>query len=619
MTSLSLAACSAGGSQTILANDGAARAPGEVVACAPGTMSSLDGASCTPVGPTSIPKGFAKVDDAGGGWGFRAVRPAKACTNDTRAVLGETACAPVDDCDAPFPPAGAVVVRGGDGVALRQAISSARAGGVVAVDSGTYDVSAKPAFAMPSDVRIVGRCAREVIIKGAGDNVAFGFERGRLRLESLTFSNFYETMQVSGPTATAEITNVVFDGNNVAVFADNGGRATVRTSVVDGTRSKRPDKDTVRGVVAFPGGSITVEDTELRDVDRPFTALKEKSSITVRRSIAKGRGLDEDATVFAVWGGKISIEESSITSQRGQFLAAGISYRDNTESERDDAAITVRASELVQAGSYQELGFADAHGGASIMVEESSVQHLSSQAFAAFEAASRVTLRNSVVTLGEVGKRDGFGPSAISGGLLEVEGTAILGMRGLGISATGDGSRLSVSSSLVLGTTAGPSASKVGSLETQSMGIEVAHDAVGTIKDTVIADNDQAGLVVGSRGRAEAEGLVVQGTKAWGDGALGHGEGVMLFTDGHLSLRSSVVRGNGQVGLVAMRSSGLVENTRFERNLGGVEVWETSVRNAAASEPPGDRELVLVQNTFVETGLEVKVTVEEGPAMSADR
>lgn len=615
LASLSLAACTAAGSQTIV-QGGPAPAPGESVACAAGTMTTVDGASCTPVGPTAIPRGFEVNAE---GWGFHAVRSAKACTADTRAGLGETTCLPVDDCDAPFPPAGAVVVRDGDAVALRQAISSARAGTTVAVDSGTYDVTAKPAFAMPSDVRIVGRCAREVVIRGAGDNNAFGFERGTLRLESLTFSNFYETMQVSGPTAVAEITNVVFDGNNAAVFADAGGRATVRRSVIDGKRSSRTAKDTVRGLVAFPGGSITIEDSELRDIDRPFTALKEKAQIDVRRTIATGRGLDEDVTVLAVYGGKITIEESSITSERGQFLGVGISHRDNDESANDDASVTVVNSELSQPRGYMELGFGSAAGGSSIVIEGSTIHHSSPTALAAFEGGSRVSLRTSVITLADVGTKDGFGASALSGGQLEVEGSAIIGARGVGINATGDGSRLTVSSSLVLGTTAGPSASDVGGLRSQSMGIEVAHDAVATLTGSVMADNDQAGLVVGSRARAQAEGIVVQGTKAWGEGGLGHGEGITLFADGNLSLHASVVRGNAQVGFLAMRSSGVVEGTRFERNLGGVEVWETAVRNGASGDAPGDRELVLVENVFTETGTDVKVTVEGGPAMAADR
>jgi hypothetical protein len=155
-------------------------------------------------------------------------------------------------------------------------------------------------------------------------------------------------------------------------------------------------------------------------------------------------------------------------------------------------------------------------------------------------------------------------------------------------------------------------------LTSQSVGIEVAHEAVATINGSVIADNDQSGLVVGAAAHVDAEGIVVQGTHPWGDGGLGHGEGVTLFADGELSLRGSVVRSNGQVGLVAMRSSALVQSTRFERNVGGVEVWETAVRRGASGDTAGVRELVLVEDAFRETGEEVKVTVEAtGPLTSA--
>ena len=85
-------------------------AAGVLDSCAAGTMISLDGTSCAPVGVTTsgLAAGFEMNED---GWGFHAVRPAKQCAGATRTVLGETACVPIDDCNAAFPPANATVVR----------------------------------------------------------------------------------------------------------------------------------------------------------------------------------------------------------------------------------------------------------------------------------------------------------------------------------------------------------------------------------------------------------------------------------------------------------------------------------------------------------------------------
>jgi hypothetical protein len=66
-----------------------------------------------------------------------------------------------------------------------------------------------------------------------------------------------------------------------------------------------------------------------------------------------------------------------------------------------------------------------------------------------------------------------------------------------------------------------------------------------------------------------------------------------------------------------MRSSALVQSTRFERNVGGVEVWETAVRRGASGDTAGVRELVLIEDAFRETGDEVKVTVEATGPLTA--
>lgn len=74
--------------------------------------------------------------------------PAVACTGATRERLGDAACVPVGDCNAPFPPAGALLVDDDftaaqiDATHFRSvgaALAAAPAGGVVAVDAGRYE------------------------------------------------------------------------------------------------------------------------------------------------------------------------------------------------------------------------------------------------------------------------------------------------------------------------------------------------------------------------------------------------------------------------------------------------------------------------------------------------
>jgi hypothetical protein len=615
LTSLILSACSGGGGSagptTKDAATGEAGASGPPVTCKPGTMSTVAGTSCVAVGPTKIPTGFAVSSD---GWGFQSIRPAAPCTGATRGALGQTACAPIDDCNAAFPPPGAVVVRGGDSTALWSAINGAAPGSTVAVDSGLYTVTAKPAFATPVKVRIVGRCASQVVIQGAADNTAFGFTKGELSLESLTFRGFDDTLEVVAAGATADVYHVVFESAGLAAWADSGGKVTFRESVIDATGSPKV-QSTTTGVLATNGSSVTVSDSEIRGSDGAIASLK-GSHVSVAGTIMTGPGDTQNIFVLASWGSTVTIDSSVISVATGQVLEPGLSLATNM-GQSDLSNVTVTRSEVLHTGPYFNLGFGGADGGATLDIEESTIRAGMSFGVSAYEAGSKVTLNNVAMVLRDMGPSNEVdGVDLLMGGSAQITGSAIVGARGFGVSVLDQGTRLTMTGSVVAGAIEAPAAAMTqGGPTTMCAGVDVDHYATASIEGSVISDNDQSGLVVGISALVDAQDVVVENTQAWNATGLGHGEGVTLYTGATIFLHASAVRGNGQVGLVAMRSSGVVDTTLFSDNAaGGVEVWETTVRQGSAGDKPAANELILADDTYASTGKNVIVDTGSGRA-----
>src|SRR5205085_374296 len=102
------------------------------------------------------------------GWGcvdYKSV----GCDGATRESAASADCVPVGNCDAPFPPAGAIVVDDSFTDAqvdathfktISAAIDAATAGATVAIESGTYAEEIK----IGKSLKLVGRCAEKVVI-----------------------------------------------------------------------------------------------------------------------------------------------------------------------------------------------------------------------------------------------------------------------------------------------------------------------------------------------------------------------------------------------------------------------------------------------------------------------
>ncbi|MDB4998673.1 MAG: hypothetical protein JWM74_6105 [Myxococcaceae bacterium] len=560
-------------------------------ACGPQTRPTVDGTACSAVGPTAIPAGFEASAD---GWGFRAIRPTAACTGATRAVLGQTTCVPLDDCNAAFPPAGATAVVTANGAStLSETIQYAPAGSVIAVDRGTYVYNAHAGMLARPDIRVVGRCASDVIIQGDGTNAAFGIPRGHLTVEGVTLRNFATAVALSGNTASLDLRHVYFEADGQAVSADMGSQVTLSQSAFDGVGRSKVSSDPIRVVVAQHGSKVDVVESDVRDPTRAFTAFDQGSVVNVRRTIATSRIPSDDIFVLAMVGGAITIDESHVATERTSLVNAGESRRYSMVAN-DPAVVKIHASALEQLGAYIPGTTTGVMGGATLDVDESTVRYSSNLGLSAFEAGSHAKFHNSVWVAEDVKGQQTYGMSAIQGARVDLDGTAVVSARGLAIGAYDEGTVLSLTGSLVTGTV---TASSDASGSATAIAVLVMKNAHATFADSAIAGNVQQGLVIANEALVDAEGLVVDGTTTDADGALG--DGIYVSDDARLTMRASSVRRNAWFGLVMMRASGAVDRTRFEDNAGGaVDVWETTVSRPATAADPNARELVLTQVTF---------------------
>jgi hypothetical protein len=568
--------------------------------CGPGTMPSLALGTCVAVGPTIVPKGFARAHD---GWGVLALRPADGCTGAKRAVLGQTACVPIDNCGAPFPPPEAsVVVRPGGGVTLREAIATAKRGATIAVDSGTYEVVEKPAFATPPDVRVVGRCAAEVKIHGLPENTAFGFSIGKLFLSGVTLSGFGVAIEMDSAATQAEFRNVFFDHNAAAIRADHGAKVVVENSVVDGGHANVTFEDLdqeTKAFVVLRGSQLRIRESEIRDTDRAFTALGADSQINAARVFVRSRTTAPTLAALAMHDAHIAIDESFISVQGTHMFGLGQSQR-NAKTSRDTASLRVHSSELFQDGAYLDRPLIAADGGVSLEVEESTIHYNAYSLLGIGDGGTRGTLKHVVARSNGVEGQERNGATALFGASLEVTGSAFLGACGIGVSSSGQGTRLSMVDSLVRDTTsASPQSDKAARL---SYGGYIGHGATGTVTASAFVNNERTAFALATGARAELDRVIVDHTRA---SKQDKGAGILLLTDTHLRMTDSVVQRSAGLGMNVLRASAVVERTRWSQNAGAIGVWETAWRNGAPNDRPNDREVVLVANEFVDTGAEV--------------
>ena len=559
-----------------------------LASCAAGTMPSLESGACEPVGPSRCPEGFAA---AKGGWGCSAIVPAAACKGATRATLGQTECAPVDDCEAPFPPRGATVVH--DSAQLAAAIAVADPGATIALETGTYG-----SITTDQDVTLVGRCASKVIVKGPGTRGVFIQQERAIALRSMTITGFQGGIVASYFSPTVDVSHVVLTGNQIGIVAGEA-TVTISQSVIEGhpaDKSSTPDDGAVTVEI---GAKVTLTDVDVRDASNTFAAFDAPGTIEVRRSVVTYDGPTRSAElVQAFRGGAVTITESAVHMREAGFASLG-SELQGLPAPKDPkpGSLRVVASEIVQRGADRsERQLVLMGSGSSVTFDRSTVVHQSAIGVLASGPGTRVTLTDSVVLAEQTSGLPRIAVMALRGASALLTRSAVVDACQNALATGHDGSTLTLDHSLVMGTKfggPGPEADLGG----VGMAIAVGDGASLSVVDSAIVASEQFGIVGESSARLKLTRTLVDGTIA--TSAAVSGVGVSVSNGAQLTMDACLVRGSGDAALMFVDSPAIVQGSRFSSNKVGVHVQGTSL--VEVKDPPhaGDpAEVVFYANVF---------------------
>jgi hypothetical protein len=312
-------------------------------ACGPAYAVLVDG-TCTPVGPAGPPPdagaAFPLAPDA---WGYEAL-VASSCAADQVAVLGRASCAPVDDCSASFPPAGAAVVVSttltGPNVAttLADALTRVPSGGTIALDAGTY-----PSVSLQSkNVTLVGRCAGTTTV-GDGVHNAVYVDGPKVTLRSLTLSSSSSPIAVAAGSVLAD--HVILRNANVAIgVVGTGASVKLTSSLVVGLSG-----DSLGGMAA-QGGQLDVESSEIRAVTLGLLATDQGSKVEVRGSVVSVVDSPTSSGLEASGHGTLQADGVLVRSTAARLVAAH-SDTGTLGASPGPGTVTIHSSVLEQQGA----------------------------------------------------------------------------------------------------------------------------------------------------------------------------------------------------------------------------------------------------------------------------
>lgn len=557
--------------------------------CAPGTAYLGTDRTCAPVGTTSIPEGFVAAPD---GWGFVPIVPAEACQGDTRASLGSTACVPIDDCAAAFPPSNATVVvstKGGTwSVPTVATIAEAVATGakVIAIDSGTYAGGIAPT----RSVSFVGRCTKETIIAASSGNdehgIAAAAAGAEVSVSSLTFQKFLRTGAGAVRGGTIKLARVRMIDNAVGVAAQAGSSATIEESVIESTVRVTDPKKPMQGLEAQSGGTVEVATSELRGLSVMFANQGKGSNVTIKRSVLERHEVASAGHLFValIDDASARISESVLRGREHELSVGRLGGADRAKLEVSSTAVIDLApvgGKLTDAKS----GAFRVNPGASLSLDNVTIRGAERRAVYA-DGNGSATL-TSVVVAGIPGETRGpMGVYALGGAKASLDHVAILRANGTGLVVAGAGSSLTMKSSLVHGTSAADGV---------AFGIGAVDDGVLVAEDCTISKNADNGVVV-TAAKAELTRALVW--KNHGDDPS-KGVGIGAARDGFISVRDSEIVGNNVAAFFFIGASGLIANSRATEHAIGLLKSGVASRSAPTIDPPpGAREVILVDTAL---------------------
>lgn len=545
--------------------------------CPPGTRPRVGSATCEPVGWTSTCPTGTKRDASG--FGCIDPAPSAACTGATREAYGAATCAPIGDCNAAFPPAGAIIVDGSFGDleldathvrTIAEGIAAATDGSTIAIETGTY----AEAVTVAKRVTMVGRCAAQVEIQSPTGSVEPGIavETTGVVVRGLTLTGHVDGIAVER-AAQADIDSVVIRGARFAGLLVEGARATVRASKIEGTLPG-PDGRGGYDVAAGDGAEASIDDTTIAGGIQGIFGASDGTRVALTRVVVTRQApypssKMRPAGIAAVTGARVAVARSSIRDLDGDGGAVV------------EADGTVELTESIVRGIRMSGSAARGYGliatlGGHLVARATMVSDIEGTSILARDQDSTLEL-SAVTLLGPVAKGPpalapksdgrGAGVTVQTKAKASLDGVAILGAWGFGMYVDA-GASLDVRRSFVDGTRAPQGADPSKAF---AVGLTV-NAATATVSDVTISRSSQAGVTAGKKGRLRGDHLlvrdVIEGSVASSGSALTVGENADVDLDASVfdgATSSGVIVTEGGASAIRLSRS-VVRGTRKGRD-----------------------------------------------------
>jgi hypothetical protein len=460
------------------------------------------------------------------------VLPAKACTGAARDVLGETDCAPIGDCTATFPPADATVtvdpLASGGGstyTKIQAALDAAPDGAVIAVSPGTYPEALS--FDRDVSLRLVGRCARDVIVAPKTDDFSLAVG-GKLTVRGMTFRGgngvvaagtdatlALEDSMVDGAAGqgasaskgTLRLTRSAVrhvtptgDGPAFGLFAVTGAHLAIEDSVVDslaGVGAYATDDRTVirmtRSVIRDIATVGMVRDAFGIDTQARLEFVESAVVGPVRHALMLQKNASASFERSTIWhvehggdddpGVSLDVEESEVTTEDFTMAdAAGLGVSVQTPRGKG----TLRRTAFIG----PDRGTTDARG---LGVAEGSTLRVDDSVIARANGISAIVSERGLLEISgslvvdSHGKADAMFPIAVTnGGALVAKRTTIANCDGSAVTASGDATTIDLDEVLVR---------QVATKPIFGVGVYLSDGSVGTLTRTIIDRADGVALV----------------------------------------------------------------------------------------------------------------------------
>ncbi|MER2559227.1 MAG: right-handed parallel beta-helix repeat-containing protein [Myxococcaceae bacterium] len=556
---------------------------------------AFPGEGCSALGWVQCPDGFRST-----GSSCEPILPSTPCTGATRAALGQSACVPVGDCNAAFPPATATHFVDAAGPldathfrTIAAALQAAPDDAVIAIAPGTYAQTLVPT----KPVKLIGQCAERVTLIGSP---AIDLQRTRVEVEGVTIRDSILAARVEQGASLA-LRHVVLDANERSGVqaVDRGSRVVLEDVVVRGTGPDPATSTFGQGVAAGSGASVSLTDVELTrngetalflnnagttatlngvvisetkprasngrlgwgiaaQAGASFTATRlvvqdsrgvgilvaqGGSTATLTNTLVRRVGASTDS-MGAPFGFGVSAQAATVTWNGGgvEDVVGGL-----VDVQGASGSMTLRdlSARGALSGSAPRFGF-EARNGSKLSVTRSTVREVASTGVVSFDR-SQVTLDHLAVTgVSGIGVRAQGGD--VTGAFVDVHGHTEAG------ALASLGAALTLSNCVLGGAIQGGVDGGMG------LGASASERGLLELSGCLLDDNVTAGLYVRDVGsQAVVTNSEVRGTRL--DAAGEFGQGVIVEHGGSVSLEDVSLRANHTAGLqVQMMSSTLTAN-----------------------------------------------------------